>query len=92
MVLLFMMYVAIEWSDLVLYPVSFPLNICMGGNKPGNIGRFKTLTSGWPESGCDQSTHVCVTIQSHDEHNIPSLLAVQSDQNSHKVIAADKNQ
>ena len=46
MVLLFMMYVAIEWSDLVLYPVSFPLNICMGGNTPGNIGRFKTLTSG----------------------------------------------
>ena len=46
MVLLFMMYVAIEWSDLVLYPVSFPLNTCMGGNKPGNIGRFKTLTSG----------------------------------------------
>ena len=46
MVLLFMMYVAIEWSDLVLHPVSFSLNICMGGNEPGNIGRFKTLTSG----------------------------------------------
>ena len=46
MVLLFMIYVAIEWSDLVLYPVSFSLNICMGGNEPGNIGRFKTLTSG----------------------------------------------
>ena len=45
-VLLFMMYVAIEWSDLVLYPVSFPLNVCMGGNEPGNIGRFKPLTSG----------------------------------------------
>ena len=24
-VLLFMMYVAIDWSDLVLYPVSFPV-------------------------------------------------------------------
>ena len=46
MVLLFMMYVAIEWSDLVLYPVSFPLNVCMGGNEPGNSERFKTLTSG----------------------------------------------
>ena len=46
MVLRFMMYVAIEWSDLVLYQVSFPLNVCMGGNEPGNIGRFEPLTSG----------------------------------------------
>ena len=45
-VLLFMMYVAIEWSDLILYPVSLPLNVCMGGNEPGNIGTFKLLTSG----------------------------------------------
>ena len=46
MVLLFMMYVAIKWSDLVLYLVSFPLNVCIGGNEPGNIGRLKPLTSG----------------------------------------------
>ena len=45
-VLLFMMYVTIEWSDLVLYPVSFLHNVCMAGNEPGNIGRLKPLTAG----------------------------------------------
>ena len=39
-VLLFMMYVPIEWLDLVLYPVSFPFSTCMGRNEPGNSGRF----------------------------------------------------
>ena len=46
MVLLFMMYVATELSDLVLYPVSFSFDVCMGGNEHGNIGRFKPMTSG----------------------------------------------
>ena len=37
-------------SDLVLYPVSYPISfsfdVCMGGNEHGNLGRFKPMTSG----------------------------------------------